>query len=245
MHSKAGKKNERVDFLFQTRLKIIQSDDLFPFSLDSVLLSRFVYVPIRQGRLVDLCTGNGAVPFLLSQRTRGRITGVEIQPEVCDLAVRGAALNCLEDQVNFICGDAKKLPEKMGRHLCDVVTCNPPYFTKEAARDTKMNPHLAVARHEILITLTDVVRTAALLLKQGGRLAMVHRPERLAEILSVMQESGIEPKKLQMIHPRKGRQANMLLIEGTAGGRPGLTVLPPIVVYDRNGHYTEDVWPEK
>ncbi|TGA96511.1 tRNA1(Val) (adenine(37)-N6)-methyltransferase [Sporolactobacillus shoreae] len=238
-------RNERVDYLFHTDLKIIQSDDLFPFSLDSVLLARFVYVPIQHGCLVDLCTGNGVIPFLLSQRTKGEITGIEIQPEVCHLAERGALANHLESRVRFICGDAKDLPEKIGRHSCDVVTCNPPYFNKQAARDLKLNPHLAIARHEILITLSDVLETAGKLLKQGGKFALVHRPERLVEILDGMRQEGMEPKRLQFVHPRMGKPANMVLVEGTRGGRPGITVLPPIAVYGPDGQYTEDVWPKK
>lgn len=240
----SGDENERIDYLFDSGLKIIQSDNLFPFSLDSVLLARFAYVPVQQGRLADLCTGNGVIPFLLSRRTKGRITGIEVQPEVCRLAERGAALNKLEKQVDFICGAAQKLPEIIGAHGCDVVTCNPPYFTREAARDLKTNRHLAIARHELLITLDEVVGTAAKLLRQGGKFAMVHRPERLNEIMAVMTEKGIEPKRIRFVHPRISRPANMVLIEGTSGGHPGLRVLPPLAVYGPDGKYTKDVWPE-
>lgn len=240
---KTNNRSERIDYLFNTDLKIIQSSELFPFSLDSVLLARFVYVPIRHGRLADLCTGNGVIPFLLSRRTKGRITGVEIQPEVCELAKRGAAINHLQDRIDFICGDAKALPGRLGRQSCDVVTCNPPYFSKEAARDMKLNPHLAIARHEIRITLKDVIGVAGRLLKQGGKFAMVHRPERLVEILAGMRLAGMEPKRIQFVHPRIGRAANMVLVEGAKGGKPGLAVLSPIAVYDSDGRYTEDVWP--
>jgi tRNA1(Val) A37 N6-methylase TrmN6 len=234
--------HERIDYLFNSGLKIVQSDVLFPFSLDSVLLARFASVPIQHGRLVDLCTGNGAIPFLLSQRTRGRITGIEVQPEVCRMAERGAVLNELDGRVDFICDAAQKLPGILGNHVCDVVTCNPPYFTREAARDLKVNRHLAIARHELLITLDEVVGTAARLLRQGGKFAMVHRPERLNEIMTVMTRQGIEPKRVQFVHPRIDKPANMVLIEGTSGGRPGLRVLPPVAVYGTDGKYTKDVW---
>ncbi|GGL64001.1 tRNA1(Val) (adenine(37)-N6)-methyltransferase [Sporolactobacillus putidus] len=236
-------RSERIDYLFNTDLQIIQSSELFPFSLDSVLLARFVYVPIQHGRLADLCTGNGVIPFLLSRRTKGRITGIEIQPEVCELAERGAALNHLLDRIDFICGDAKMLPDYLGGQSCDVVTCNPPYFNKEAARDQKTNPHLAIARHEILITLKDVIEVASKLLKHGGKFAMVHRPERLVDILAGMRRAGMEPKRVQFVHPRKEKAANMVLVEGAKGGKSGLAVLPPIAVYDSEGRYTEDVWP--
>jgi len=235
--------NERVDYLFDTDLKIIQSSDLFPFSLDSVLLARFVYVPIQRGRLVDLCAGNGVISFLLSARTKGKLTGVEIQPEVCALAERGALLNHLEERVDFLCEDAKHIDEKIGRGTCDVVTCNPPYFTIDAARDMKINRHLAIARHELLIKLADVLAVSARLLKPGGKLALVHRPERLVDILEGMRAEGIEPKKMQFVHPHRHKPANMVLVEGTKGGRPGLAALTPIVVYHPDGRYTEDVWP--
>ncbi|RYM04905.1 tRNA1(Val) (adenine(37)-N6)-methyltransferase [Sporolactobacillus sp. THM7-7] len=234
-------RQERIDYLFDTDIKIIQSPDLFPFSLDSVLLARFVYVPIQKGRLVDLCTGNGAIPFLLTRRTKGKITGIEIQSEVYELARRGAALNGFCGQVDFILGDAKDLPEKLGHSSCDVVTCNPPYFNQEASRDQKLNRRLAIARHEILITLNDVIKISGKLLKQNGKFAMVHRPERLVDILAGMRQAKIEPKRLQLVHPKKDKAANMVLVEGAKGGRPGLKVLPPITVYDADGHYTEDV----
>ncbi|MCO7127714.1 tRNA1(Val) (adenine(37)-N6)-methyltransferase [Sporolactobacillus shoreicorticis] len=235
--------NERIDYLFDTDLKIIQSSDLFPFSLDSVLLARFVYVPIQKGRLVDLCAGNGVIAFLLSRRTKGRLTGVEIQPEVCALAKRGAVLNHLEQRVDFLCADAKRIDEKIGRGTCDVVTCNPPYFTIDEARDMKRNRHLAIARHELLITLADVLSVSARLLKPGGKLALVHRPERLADILAGMRAEGIEPKRMRFVHPHRHKPANMVLVEGTKGGKPGLSVLAPIVVCHSDGSYTEDVWP--
>ncbi|UAK15987.1 tRNA1(Val) (adenine(37)-N6)-methyltransferase [Sporolactobacillus terrae] len=241
MNEQQEQNHERVDCLFDTDLKIIQSSELFPFSLDSVLLARFAYVPIQKGRLVDLCAGGGVIPFLLSQRTKGRIIGIEIQPEVCALARRGAVLNHLEDRVTFLCADAKDSDAHIGRGSCDVVTCNPPYFTVDAARDMKLNRHLAIARHELLITLADVLEISARLLKPGGKLALVHRPERLVELMSGMRAQGIEPKRMQWVHPHRQKPANMVLLEGTKGGKPGLTVLKPIVVYDAAGQYTEDV----
>ncbi|MCO7176914.1 tRNA1(Val) (adenine(37)-N6)-methyltransferase [Sporolactobacillus kofuensis] len=244
MNETYDQSKERVDYLFNTGLKIIQSSDLFPFSLDSVLLSRFVYVPIQKGKLVDLCSGNGVIPFLLSERTKGKITGVEVQPEVCALAERGAVLNHLEDQINFICADAKNIDKQIGRGTCDVVTCNPPYFSVDAARDIKLNRHLAIARHELLITLADVLFISSRLLKPGGKFALVHRPERLVDILEGMRAQGIEPKRVQYVHPHRHKPANIVLVEGTRGGKPGLSVLPPIVVYHADGRYTEDVWPE-
>lgn len=233
---------ERIDYLFDTDLKIVQSNDLFPFSLDSVLLARFVRVPVRGGTVADLCTGGGVVPFLLTRRTKARIVGVDIQPEVCRLARRSASLNGLQDRIDLICDDAKELPARLGTESCDAVTCNPPYFNRDSAPDVKLNRHLAIARHEILITLDEVIETASRLLKQNGKFALVHRPDRLVEIVAQMRGANMEPKRLRFVHPKKGREANIVLIEGTKGGRPGLTVLPPVMVYGEDGRYTGDVW---
>lgn len=234
--------HERIDFIPRTDLKIVQSDLLFPFSIDSVLLAHFAYVPIQRGLLADLCTGNGIIPLLLSQRSKAAIVGIELQQEVARLAERGIQINHLEERIDIYCGDAKTLSERIGRHQCDVVTCNPPYFSREAARDVKMNPHLAIARHELMINLEDVVQTAALLLRQNGKLALVHRPQRLAEILAVMSRERIEPKRLQFVHPRPGKAANMVLVEGAKDGKPGLNVLPPIFVHEADGSYADEVW---
>ncbi|MFT8389876.1 MAG: tRNA1(Val) (adenine(37)-N6)-methyltransferase [Sporolactobacillus sp.] len=236
--------HERIDFIPHTDLKIVQSDLLFPFSIDSVLLARFAYVPIQRGLLADLCTGNGIVPLLLSRRSKAAIVGIELQEEVACLAERAVQMNHLTDQITVYCGDAKQFSDQIGRHQCDLVTVNPPYFSRNAARDMKLNPHLAIARHELTITLADVVRTASLLLKQNGKLALVHRPQRLVEILAEMRHEGIEPKRLQFVHPRQAKAANMVLVEGSKGGRPGLNILPPLFVHKEDGSYAEEVWTD-
>lgn len=235
------KQSERIDYLFDTNLKIIQSPEVFSFSLDAVLLARFVYVPIQKGCLIDLCTGNGAIPLLLTKRTKGKITGLELQPRLLDMAVRSTALNKLSDQISLACGDIKEAPDLYGKRQFDIVTCNPPYFPAHQARDKNINEHLAIARHEIHTTLKEVIEIASLLLKPKGKAAFVHRPERLAEIMTLMRMFHMEPKRLQFVHPKKGKPANMVLIEGTMHGKEGMTVHPPIHVYDENGSYTEDI----
>ncbi|MFT8872670.1 MAG: tRNA1(Val) (adenine(37)-N6)-methyltransferase [Sporolactobacillus sp.] len=232
----------RIDFIPHANLKIVQSDRLFPFSIDSVLLARFVRVPVRAGSIADLCTGNGIIPFLLTRRSAAKIIGVDIQPEVCALAEEGVRINKLDEQIRIVCGDVRKIAETAGRHCFDAVTCNPPYFTMEAAPDVKVNRHLAIARHELMMTLRNAVEAAALLLKQGGHFALVHRPERLVELLSLMRAAGVEPKRLQFVHPRPERAANLVLVEGTKDGRPGLTVLPAFFVHDDSGAYRKEVW---
>ncbi len=233
--------NERVDTLFQSDLQIIQSPEVFSFSLDAVLLAHFAYVPIQGGQIVDLCSGNGAVALMLSERTRGHITEVELQPRLHDMAVRSVQLNKLEDQMSCVLGDAKEISAVLGSSQFDVVTCNPPYFSQDQTERINPNRHLALARHELEITLDEVVRSSSQLLKQKGKAAFVHRPERLVELLLSMRSHRLEPKRLCYVYPKKGREANMILIEGIKDGKPGLKVLPPLLVYGEDGKYTEEL----
>lgn len=235
------RENERIDFLFDKDLRIVQSHDVFSFSLDAVLLAKFVYVPIQKGQLVDLCSGNGAIPLMLSKRTKGTITAVEIQEKLHDMAQRSVRLNRREDRIHLIHGDIEDMPGQLGYSKFDVVTCNPPYFATPAKSDKNSNPHLAIARHEIHTTLKKVVDVSRLLAKQGGKAAFVHRPERLPDLMLLMRSKGLEPKRLQLVYPKKGKEANMVLIEGAKDGKPGLTVLPPLTVYNENNQYTEEL----
>jgi tRNA1(Val) A37 N6-methylase TrmN6 len=233
--------DERIDYLVHRDLKIIQSPSVFSFSLDAVLLSRFAWVPIQKGNIIDLCSGNGAVALLLSKRSKANITGVEIQERLHSMAKRSVALNGLEKQVHMDLADIKDTPLKYGHGLFDALTCNPPYFASVHDEDFNKNEHLAIARHEIYCSLQDVIRVSSQLVKQGGKVAMVHRPNRLMEILSFMREYKLEPKKLQLIYPKAGSEANMLLIEGMKNGRPDLHILPPITVYGPDGQYTDEL----
>ncbi|WP_027725213.1 tRNA1(Val) (adenine(37)-N6)-methyltransferase [Tuberibacillus calidus] len=232
---------ERIDFILDTDLKIIQSKDVFSFSLDAVLLAKFVYVPIQKGGMMDLCTGNGVIPLILSKRTKGPIYGIEIQPRLYDMARRSVALNHLEKRITLHCGDILDAVKTFGAGMFNVVTCNPPYFTREQAHIKNPNPHYAIARHELHMTLEDAIRVSSQLVRQKGKVAFVHRPERLAEILTLMETYRIAPKRLQFVHPRSGEPANMLLIEGVKDGRKGLKVLNPIFVYNDHGDYTKEL----
>ncbi|MDM5335943.1 tRNA1(Val) (adenine(37)-N6)-methyltransferase [Fictibacillus enclensis] len=233
--------DERLDYLVDESLKIIQSPSVFSFSLDAVLLSRFAYIPIQKGRIIDLCSGNGAVALLLTQRSKAQITGVEIQERLSDMAKRSIVLNGLEDQVSMVTDNIVNLPEKLGHGRFDAVVCNPPYFPSANRKDHNENEHLAVARHEIYCTLEDVVSVSSKLVKQGGKVTFVHRPQRLMDILSTMRAYRLEPKRLQFIHPKKGSEANMLLIEGMKDGRPDLHIHSPLTVYEEDGQYTEEL----
>lgn len=233
--------NERIDTLFNSELQIIQSPDVFSFSLDAVLLAHFAYVPIQSGEIVDLCSGNGAVALMLSERSKGHITEVELQPRLHDMAMRSVKLNQLDDQVTCVLGDAKDSPRFLGQSRFDVVTCNPPYFSRMQTQRPNPNPHLALARHELEITLDDVVRVSSQLLKQKGKAAFVHRPERLVELLLSMRTHRLEPKRLCYVYPKKAREANMILVEGIKDGSAGLKVLPPLFVYGEDGKYTKEL----
>lgn len=236
------KDDERLDYLLAEDLRIIQSPSVFSFSLDAVLLSKFAYLPIQKGNIIDLCTGNGVIPLLLSTRTKGTITGVEIQERLFDMAKRSIAYNKLEERINLIHGDIKEMPKQLGFGKYDVVTCNPPYFKTPGQEEINKNEHLAIARHEIYCTLEDVVRVSSQLVRPGGKVAFVHRPGRLLEIIELMRAYRVEPKKIRFVYPKLGKEANTLLIEGTKDGKPDLKILPPLIVYDENNEYTKEVY---
>ena len=234
------KGDERLDYLLAEELRIIQSPSVFSFSLDAVLLARFVSVPIVKGQIVDLCSGNGVIPLLLSTRTNAAITGIEIQERLYDMAIRSIEYNDLSSRLHMIHGDIKDIAQQIGFSKYDAVTCNPPYFPTPKADERNKNEHYAIARHEIMCNLEDVIRTSSQLLKQGGKAAFVHRPGRLMDILTLMRKYRIEPKRLQFVHPMQGKEANIILIEGIKDGSPDLKTLPPFYVYDSNNEYTEE-----
>lgn len=232
---------ERLDELHRNGYYIIQNPDWFCFGMDAVLLSGFAGA--KPGDLaVDLGTGNGIIPILLEAKTQAsHITGLEIQPENVDMARRSVALNHLEEKITIIQGDIKDASKIFGASSFHVVTTNPPYMTGNHGL-TNENPAKAVARHEILCTLEDVVRESAKLLVPGGRFYMVHRPFRLAEIFCTMSRYGIEPKRMRLVHPFVDKEPNMVLVEGLRGGRPRITVERPLIVYEKPGVYTAEIY---
>nr|WP_269153345.1 tRNA1(Val) (adenine(37)-N6)-methyltransferase [Neobacillus sedimentimangrovi] len=222
-------------------LRIIQSPSVFSFSLDAVLLAKFAYVPIQKGNIIDLCSGNGVIPLFLSTRTKGKIIGVEIQERLYDMAVRSIQYNGLENRIQMVHGDIKEMPKQLGYGRFEVVTCNPPYFKTPPEGEINPNEHLAIARHEILCTLEDVIKVSSDLVKQGGKVALVHRPGRLMDIVTLMRQYRLEPKRIQFIYPKQGKEANTLLIEAIKDGSPDLKILPPLVVYHDNNEYTKEI----
>ncbi|WP_409303615.1 tRNA1(Val) (adenine(37)-N6)-methyltransferase [Peribacillus sp. SCS-155] len=235
------KGDERLDYLLAENLRIIQSPSVFSFSLDAVLLAKFAQVPIQKGNLIDLCTGNGVIPLLLSTRTKGKIVGVEIQERLYDMAARSVQYNKLSEQINIIHGDIREISKQVGYSKFDVVSCNPPYFPISSHDEVHKNEHFAIARHEIYCTLEDVVRVSSQLLKQGGKAAFVHRPGRLIDILATMRQYRLEPKRLQFVYPKAGKEANTILVEGIKDGSPDLKIEPPLIVYNENNEYTPEV----
>lgn len=231
---------ERLDDLLTHDYGIIQSKEVFSFSLDAVLLARFAGVPPR-GRILDLCTGNGVIPLLLTTRTAARIDGVELQPRLADMARRSVAYNGLQERITIREADLKTLPKLEGAQAYDAVTVNPPY-KPVGSGEHKGNMHEALARHEIGCTLDDVVAACARSVREGGRVSMVHRPSRLAEIVGAMRSYRLEPKRMRFVHSRADAEANMVLIEASLGGRPELRLLPPLIVYEGAGRtYTPEL----
>ena len=233
--------DERLDYLLAEDLRIIQSPSVFSFSLDAVLLARFAYVPLKRGAIVDLCTGNGAIPLFLSARTEMPIIGVELQERLANMAKRSIDYNGLSHRIDIIQGDVKEIPAQLGIEKFDVVTCNPPYFPAHEMSDKNISEHMAIARHELHLTLDESVAAASKLLKQGGKAAFVHRAGRLIDIITAMRANRLEPKRVRLVYPKAGKEANTLLIEGIKDGKPDLKILPPLIVYGDDGEYTEEV----
>ena len=233
--------NERIDDLQRNGYKIIQKTNGFCFGMDAVLLSGFAQV--KQGeKAIDLGTGTGIIPILLEAKYKGEhYTGLEIQNEMADMALRSVALNRLKDKISIVCGDIKEASSLFGNAVFDVVTSNPPYMNDSHGLK---NPHVpkAIARHEVLCTLDDVCREAARLLKPGGRFYMVHRPHRLIEIITTLTKYKLEPKRMKMVHPFVDRDANMVLIEAVRGGRSMIKVEAPVIVYREPGVYTDEIY---
>ena len=234
--------NERIDDLQRNGYRIIQNKDCFCFGMDAVLLSSFAKAQ-KNEQVLDLGTGNGVIPILMQAKNpdAAGFTGLEIQPVSADLARRSVELNGIEEAVKIVQGDIKEASTIFGGASFNVVTTNPPYMNENHGLT---NPHSAkaIARHELLCTLEDVVREASRCLKMRGRFYMVHRPFRLAEIMSKMVEYKIEPKRMQLVYPFVDKEPNMVLIEGLRGGKSRLAVEKPLIVYKEQGVYTDEIY---
>ncbi|SDC56089.1 tRNA1(Val) A37 N6-methylase TrmN6 [Pelagirhabdus alkalitolerans] len=234
--------DERLDDLFTDQtMKIIQSECVFSYSIDAVLLARFASVPLKRGKIIDLCTGNGVIPLMLSRASSVPITGVEIQERLYDMAKRSVTLNQKEAQIHMIHDDLKNMPKQIGNDKFDLVTVNPPYFQTNSQDHLNKNDHLTIARHELFVNLEEVIETTSKLVKSGGKVAIVHRPNRLVDLLTLMRFYKLEPKRIQFVYPKKGKEANILLVEAIRDGRPDVKLLDPLYVFNSDGSYTEEL----
>lgn len=234
------KEGETLDDLQLKGIHVIQKQEGFRFGVDAVLLANFAKVK-RGDYVIDLCSGTGIIPFIIGGKTEARsITGIEIQEEMVEMANRSVIYNHLEDRINFIKGDLKSISLLKGLPKADVVTVNPPYKLNNSGI---LNPRdkLAIARHEVLCTLEDVIIACRTLLKDGKRMYMVHRPDRLADIITLMRKHKIEPKRIQMVHPNTKKAPNIVLIEGQRDGGAFLKWEPPIYVYDEDGSFSSQI----
>ena len=238
-----NKKEVINDLLGYDGLKIIQRPDAFNFSLDSTLLADFVTIKYRDQFIIDLGCGNGYIPIFLTLRTNAHIYGVEIQEDIYDLALRSVELNNLNSQITILNDDIKTVHQKLGTSRFDVVCSNPPYFKYQEDSNINKNDYLTIARHEVKVTLDDVLKCANILLKDGGTFAMVHRSERLLDILECFRKYNIEPKRLRFVYAKTNSLESVaILIEGKKATKPGgLKILNPLYVMDEEGKYTEEV----
>lgn len=235
-------KNEVINNLLNKNLKIIQRTDFFNFSLDSLLAANFISLGRGVNKVVDLGTGNGAIPLFLSERTKAKITGIEIQKISAELAERNVELNGLSEQIKIINDDMKNWKKYFVSGSQDAVISNPPFF-KFHGNEELLNDldQLTLARHEISITLEEIIQTASALLKDKGYFTMVHRPDRFLEIMDMMRKYGITPKRVRFCHSKIDKQAKILLVEGMKFGAEGLTVLPPLISHDSDGKYSKEI----
>ncbi|MCF8020396.1 tRNA1(Val) (adenine(37)-N6)-methyltransferase [Petrocella atlantisensis] len=235
------KPEERLDDLHRKGYKIIQNEAMFCFGMDAVLLAGFCNIKTTDV-VLDLGTGNGIIPLLLEGRFGPKqITGLEIQEANVDMAKRSILMNQLDEKIKIIHGDIKEAENLLPLSNYDVVTCNPPYM--DVGKGIT-NEHSAktIARHEVLCTLEDVIAQASRLTKVGGRFYLVHRPHRLIDIITLLRIYKMEPKRLKMVHPKVGSEANMVLIESVRGGNPFLKVEKPLIVYTSEGIYTDEIY---
>jgi tRNA1(Val) A37 N6-methylase TrmN6 len=232
--------SERIDDLQRKGYKIIQNTEKFCFGMDAVLLSSFAAV--KEGEnVLDMGTGTGIIPILLEAKTEGKhFTGLEIQSESAEMAGRSVALNNLTEKIDIVEGDIKEATKIFGKNIFNVVTVNPPYMNDLHGIKNPDMPK-AIARHEVLCTLEDVVREASGVLKQNGRLYMVHRPHRLVEIIQAMKNYKLEPKRIRFVHPYEDKEANMVLIEALKGGKSMVKIEKPLIVYKDVNVYTDEL----
>ena len=230
---------ERVDDLHRNGYMLIQDPKRFCFGVDAVLLSGFA-TSKKGDKVLDLGTGTGVIPILMSAKTKAEhFSALEIQPESAEMAKRSVMLNDLQDKIDIIEGDIKKAAEIFKPSSFDVITTNPPYMNFEGGLKNSYDPK-TIARHEVLCSLDDVAFAAQRLLKFGGKFFMVHRPHRRTDIMCVLREHKLEPKRIRFVQPYADREPNMVLVEAVRSGKPMIKVMPTLVIYNSDGTYTQE-----
>ncbi len=233
---------ERVNSIVgYDNLKIYQNDDWFKFSLESVLLPNFVKINLRDKEILDLCCGNGAISLFLTTKTKAHITGVEIQKEVYDLALKSIKLNELENQITLINDDLKNLNKYYETDYFDTIVINPPYFKNDENSEKNKDTHKSIARHELCATLDDILNVSIYLLKNNGHFVMVHRTERFLEIMQKLESKNLIPKRLQFIYPKENSNSNLFMIDCIKNGHQGLTLEKPLFVHNDDGTYRDEI----
>lgn len=222
-------------------LKIYQNTDMFNFSLDSILLPNFVTITAKTKRILDIGTGNAVIPIIMSTKTKANIDAVEIQKEVYEIGKKSIELNKLNNQINIYNEDIKEFYKNKESDIYDTITCNPPFFKINDTSRVNSSDYKTIARHEVKLNLEDIMIVAKKLLKNNGNIAIVHRTDRLIDIIETMKKHNIEPKKIRLVYPKIGMESNILLIEGVKNGKPGLKVLSPLLSHDSNDEYTEQI----
>ena len=234
------REDETLDDLQLNGINIIQKKKAFRFGIDAVLLANYANVKNKH-TVIDLCTGTGIVPFIIAGKTKAKkVLGIEIQDEFVEMAHRSVEINNLQNRVDFMCADLKDTAVLKKLERADVVTVNPPYKLMNAGIKNATDK-LTIARHEVLCNLEDVIAASRILLKDNGRLYMVHRPERLADIFCLMRKYKIEPKRVKFVHPSAKKAPNIVLVEGQRDGGSFLKFEEPLYVYDDKGCYTKEM----
>lgn len=233
-------KNVINDLVGYDNLKIVQNNEYFNFSLESILIPRFCILK-KKMKIIDFCTGNAPIPLVLSTLTDSEIIGVEIQKEIYALATESVKINGLEERVSILNEDVKKLPDLFETDTFDLITCNPPYFKVNESSNLNDNYIKTVARHEVMLTLNDIFAVSRKLLKNNGSVVMVHRTDRLSEILTLMTNNNLQPKRIRFIYPKEGKESNLVLIDAKKNGKIGVKVLPPLYCHNDDGSYTSEI----
>ncbi len=229
------------DLLGYENLKIIQDTDYFSFSLDSVLLPNFVRIDKKCKRILDIGTGNAPIPLILSTKTKAKIVAIEVQKEIYDMAVETIEMNNLSNQIELINDDVNNIGKYYDSESFDIILSNPPYFKTNNLSKRNDNPIKAIARHEILLNLNQLIQIVAKYLKNDGVFSMVYRTDRMVEVLKVMSENKLEPKRILLIFPKEGKESNLFLVEGVKNARVGLKEVKSLIAHDNSGNYSKEV----